>query len=296
MERNKNMITSILTQEQINKSIKLLKRIRSDEGELFTDCLDEEHGVKKYDYLKNCTVRFFEDGENAGVFSSMFFFGMFRIFIAFEKDTDKYSQELKDLILLAKEKNPGYSHDVSFIAGQTNLIEKMRRTIDFNSGFYASHEFVMDKENFKGFINDKNLEIKLFEADRVGDYALLLDNAMTFFTPPANFQSNTTDLAERVERVTSNAFYTFYKNNELVGLYWLDNDFYTIDIIAVAPEHQRKGYGRIILSHAIDNVLNVQKNHMAKLYCVDWNLQGFVFYKKFGMIQKGHTYSMGLAD
>ena len=287
------MITSMLNQEQINKSIELLNRIRTDEGELLPDYVNKKED-KKYEEIENPVVRFFDDGENAGVFASLVYWDIFRVFIAFEKDTDKYTQELAELIRLVKEKKPGRSPNVHFIADQTKLIEGMRKTMNFNPGHYASHEFVMDKAHFKGFVNDKQLEIRPFEADRVGEYALLLDNAMTFVSPPTDFRGNTANLAERIKE---NAFSSFYKNGELTGLYWLDNDFYTIDIMAVAPEHQRKGYGSIILSHAIDNVLTVQKKHtMAKLYCVDWNEKGLLFYKKFGMIHKGHTYSMNLLD
>lgn len=285
-------IASVLTQEQINKSIKLLNRIRTDEGELFPDYVNKE-ADKKYGAIEKPIVRFFDDVENTGVFASLIFWDIFRVFIAFEKDTGKYAKELADMICLTKEKTPGRSPNVHFIAEQKKLIEAMRNTMNFKQDFYASYEFVMDKEHFKGFINNKKLEIRPFEANKINDYALLLDNAMTFVSPPTNFQGDKTGLAEQIK---DNAFSAFYKNGELAGLYWLDNDFYTINIMAVAPAHQRKGYGSIILSHAIDNVLTVQKHKTAKLYCVDWNEKGLAFYQKFGMIQKGHTYSMDLTD
>jgi len=297
------MITSILNPEQIKKSEELLNRIRSDEGELLSDYVNREEDTK-YDAIENGMVRFFDDDENEGVFASLIFFGMFRIFIAFEKDTDKYTQELAELIHSAKEKNSDIPARVYFIAEQKKLIEGLQQSVKFDQeNYYAAHEFIMDRKHFKGFANDKNLEIKPFEADKIGDYALLLDNAMTFVSPPANFQGNLAGLAERLERVKENAFYTFYKDGELVGLYWLDNDFYTIDIMAVAPAHQRKGYGSIILSHAINNVFTEQKIaatgekfETAKLYCVDWNEKGLAFYKKYGMIKKGHTYAVSLAE
>jgi len=286
------MITSVLNQEQIDKSVELLNKIRTDEGELLPDYVNEVY-KKINKSIVYGFARFFDDGDNCGIFASMMYYGIFRVFIAFEKDTDKYSKELAELINLVKKENPGRSPGVHFIADQTKLIESMRNTMNFNEGFYASHEFMMDKEHFKGFVNDKDLEIKPYELDKVGEYALLLDKSMTFVSPPTNFQGDIMGLAERI---WGNAFSAFYKNGELVGLYWLDNDFYTIDIMVVAPEHQRKGYGSIILSHAVDNVLSVQQNPMAKLYCVDWNKKGLAFYKKYGMIQIGHTYSMNLSD
>jgi GNAT superfamily N-acetyltransferase len=287
------MIISELNQEQINKSIELISKIMTDEGELFPCYVNGED--KKHNDIKNGIVRFFDDSENAGVFASVYFYG-FKIFIAFEKDTDKYSQELAEFIRLAKEKNPSISPNVFFIAEQKNLINGMMQTFQFapplpNGFYYTSHEFVMDKEHFKGFANDKHLEIRPFEAGMIDAYSLLLDNAMTFASPPPNFQGYKQNLAEDLKK---KVFYAFYKANELVGLYWLDNDFRTIDIMAVAPIHQRQGYGGIILSHAINNVLTEQKHMNAILYCVDWNDKGLAFYKKYGMIPKGHAYSMNL--
>ena len=290
------MITSKLTQEQINRSIELLNRIRSDEGELFPECVDVTEGKQK-EYLENCVLRYFDDSDNCGIYISMVFFGSYRVFIAFENDTDKYVKELSELILLSKKQNPGSSPCVYFIGDQTKLIDSLNQTVKFDQdNYYASHEFIMDREHFKGFVNDKQLEIKPYEAVKIGDYAQLLDKAMTFVSPPTNFQGNTAGLAEKVDRVKENAFYTFYKDGELIGLYWLDNDFYTIYNLVVAPEYQRQGYGDIILSHAIDNVFTVQKHETAKLYCVDWNEKGLAFYKKYGMILKGHTYAVSLAE
>jgi GNAT superfamily N-acetyltransferase len=292
------MITSTLNQEQINKSIELLNMIRTDEGELFYEYVNGNY-EKPDSSITYVDVKFFDDGENTGIFTSMIIFGLFRVFIAFKKDTDKYIRDLSELIISASKKNPGFKLKVFFIAEQTKIIEGVKNTLKFrppnpNGFYYASHEFVMDKEHFKGFINDKQLEILPYEANKINDYALLLDKSMTFSSPPANFQGSKENL---VEQIRGNAFSAFYKDDELVGVYWLDDDFYTIDIIAVAPEHQRKGYGNMILSHAINNVLTVLKRHtMAKLYCVDWNEKGLAFYKKYGMILKGHSYVMDLAE
>jgi len=291
------MITSTLTQEQINKSIELLNKIRTDDGELFPQYVNEEY--EKYEYIQNGVVRFFDDGKNTGIFASLIYWGLFRIFIAFEKDTDEYATELAELIELVKAKNPDCLPKVYFIAEHKQMINAIMKKTKFqpplpNGFYYSSHEFVMDKEHFKEYPNDKHLEIRPYEARRIEDYALLLDNAMTFASPPTNFRGNISGLAEKVKEKALSAF---YKNDELVGLYWFDNDypFYTIDFIAVAPAHQRKGYGSIILSHAINNVLTYQKMETAKLYCVDWNEKGLSFYKKFGMILKGHMWSASLA-
>lgn len=278
------MKLSLFTQEQIKKSTELLSKIDTDTGSLFNGCVNKDY----------CNQNFFDDGENAGVFFSLLFYGNLRIFIAFEYDTDKFAHELSELILSSKEKYIDIPVRVWFRNENRKVISSLRQLIKFEpelpNGFhYASHEFVMDREHFKGFVNDKQLEIKPYDGNKLDDFLLLLDNAMTFASPPPNFRGNRENMAEELKK---KVFWSFYKGNELIGLYWLDNDFYTIDIMAVSPNYQRHGYGSIILSHAINTVLSDQKYDMAKLYCVDWNAKGLNFYKKFGMITKGHRYLM----
>ena len=294
MNSNKGGYTNMVTlnQKQISNSIELLNKIRTDEGELFSCYVNGED--KNYKEIENVFIEYFEDNENIGIFTCLVYYGLFRVFIAFEKDTDKYVKELAELIRFVKAKNPDNVLRVHFIADQKKLINGIQKMIQFdpphpNGWYYTSHEFIMDKGHFKGFVNTSNLEIKTYEPNNINDYALLLDRAMTFVSPPPDFQRNCENLAKNIE---NKSFFAFYIGNELVGIYWLDNDFYTIEYLAIAPTYQRQGYGCIILSHAINNVLMVQKHKMAKLYCVDWNEKGLSFYKKFGMILKGHTFSM----
>jgi len=261
----------ILSKKQIKSSIELLNRIRTDEGELFPHYVNGEE--KNHNEIENVFIKYLEDNDNVGVFTSLVYYGLFRIFIAFEKDTLNYTQTLMELIHFVKDKIPNKILKIHFIADQVKLISEIQKHFLFeppfpNGFYYSSHEFVMDIENFKGFSNTKNLIIKNFESNKIDDYALLLDNAMTFVSPPPNFQRNKEDLANDIK---DKCFYAFFCNNELVGIYWLDNDLITIEYLAISPIHQRKGYGSIILSHAINNILFEQKKKMAKLYCVDWN-------------------------
>jgi hypothetical protein len=93
-----------LSDKQINKSIELLNKIRTDEGELFP-CYVNGH-EKEYSEIEDVFIEYFEDNENVGIFSSLIYYGLFRVFIAFEKDTDKYTAELTKLIHFTKEKIP----------------------------------------------------------------------------------------------------------------------------------------------------------------------------------------------
>jgi len=282
----------ILSKFQVDKSVELLNKIRTDEGELFPLYVNGED--KNHSEFEYAFVKFFDDINNNGIFTSIIYYGLFRVFIAFENDTEKYVKELAELIYFVKEKFPNKILKVHFITYQYNLIKGIQKEFQFeppypNGFYYSSHEFTMDKEHFPEFNNYKIFEINKFEEDKVEEYTLLLDNAVDFVQPPTNFQKNKESFTNDVKKKD---FFSFYINDDLIGIYWLDNDLYTIEYIAIASLHQRKGYGSIILSHSIDNVLYVHKHKMAKLYCVDWNKKGLEFYTNFGMVLKGRTFQM----
>jgi ribosomal protein S18 acetylase RimI-like enzyme len=76
----------------------------------------------------------------------------------------------------------------------------------------------------------------------------------------------------------------------LVGLYWRKNA--EIDFFAVDVNQQRKGYGTIMLTRAINMVFEKTDADFACLYAVDWNLKGQSFYKKYGMAENGHSFGI----
>ena len=95
-----------------------------------------------------------------------------------------------------------------------------------------------------------------------------------------------TELAE------NKSFEAFWDDGNLIGLYWRNNA--EIDIMAVADQQQRKGYGSIILTRAIEMVFENTAADYAYLYAVVWNQKGQSFYRKFGMEQRGHSYLLRL--
>ena len=280
--------TAQYDEDQIANAVELLNKIRTDEGEVFTECVC---GERKYSVIK----LFNEDG-NAGIFFSLLYYGSLRMFIAFEEDAEEYAHELSELIRLTAKKYPGCSSRVYFKEENKKLIESLRAEITFlppypNRWHYTSQEFLMDRNNFNRSADDKRLEVRTYDDERLDDYLSLLDGAMTFASPLSNFRG---DREQMRNELTKKVFRSFYREGRLVGVYWLDNDHYTIEVLAVSPEHQRRGYGGAMLSHAIETVLNDPKQRAAKLYCVDWNANGLNFYKKFGMIAGGHMVMMVL--
>jgi len=90
-------------------------------------------------------------------------------------------------------------------------------------------------------------------------------------------------------------FKAFWYQTNLIGLYlrgWKCGD--QIELLAVEPDQQRKGYGTYILYHAINNLFTSTEKEEMYLYCVGHNVSGQSFYKKAGMSVNGHSYKMKL--
>ena len=71
------------------------------------------------------------------------------------------------------------------------MFEFIKKTFKIppNSGkyYYASIEFIMYRKKFIKEINNSILSIRPYEKEYIDNYLNLLDNSMTFTSPPPNF-------------------------------------------------------------------------------------------------------------
>jgi GNAT superfamily N-acetyltransferase len=150
----------------------------------------------------------------------------------------------------------------------------------------------MKREKFVK-VENNYLEIRDYEKEHIKDYLKLLDESMDFTIPPPTFIANKEYFQTKFNQCRiEKSFESFWMGTELIGLYWRKG--YEIEIMAVSKKYQRKGFGSIILSRAIECCLNNTDDHYAYLYCVDWNEKGQRFYKKFGMEINGHSYCLSI--
>jgi GNAT superfamily N-acetyltransferase len=133
------------------------------------------------------------------------------------------------------------------------------------------------------------LTARPYDEKYIDKYLNLLDGSMIFTDTPMNYRGNKTHYLNLFkERAAKNSFEAFWKDDELIGLYWRDN--FEIDTLAVNKTHQRKGYGTDILTRAIQSVFDHTDSDFARLYAVDWNEKARMFYTKYGMEASGHSY------
>jgi SAM-dependent methyltransferase/GNAT superfamily N-acetyltransferase len=267
--------------EQLNFAVELVSCIDSGEGGIFRDSAAARSYV-------DCIIY------ERGVFHSCEIFDGLRIHVALSEDTGEYNNDIAMRIRKSLMKTERDSCQIW-------LRNENKRTIEFlikefsaipdGKHFYASIEFVMRREQFEKVAIQSVLEVRPYEEDRIDDYLRLLDGSMTYIDPPPNFMGRKEHyLKHFAEHNQKDSFEAFWKDDMLVGLYWRKNA--EIDFLAVDVNQQRKGYGTIMLTRAINMVFEKTDAEFAYLYAVDWNIKGQSFYRKYGMTENGHSFGI----
>ena len=272
------------TQAQIDYAAALIGRIDSGERSIFLESVNTEAQVE---------AKLFP----GGVFYGGTAYKGLRIHIVFETDTGAFNEELAALVRGALKKTGKTSCAIWLWNGNRKIIEHLKEAFHINTKRdYASIEFIMRRENFRPVI-DNTLEIRPYEKKRLFAYLSMLDHSMTFADPGPTYRRDFFRHRKRfAELMKNDAFYfeAFWKDGALVGLYWLKNA--EVDTLAVAAGQQRKGYGTIILTRALEMAFQHTDKEYAYLYAVDWNAKGQSFYKKYGMEQSGHCYLLRIEN
>ncbi len=272
-----------LAQDQIKFAAEQINHIDSGEKGVFLDAVNTESQIE---------LHLFEEEKMEGVFFSCLFYGNLRIHVAFEEDNDRYNEEVASLLKASLKKANATSCMLWLRNDNRRKIAFLKDTfptVTDGAYDYASIEYIMRRENFGGHRWGKELDIRPFEESKLDDYLLLLDGAMTFASPPPNYRGNRDHMIQQLaERGNNHSFEAFWKGDNLVGLYWRKGN--EIDTLAVSADHQRQGYGSLILTRALEMAFRNTDADYAYLYAVDWNEKGQAFYKKYGMEPNGHSY------
>jgi len=248
---------------------------------------------------KQIDARIFHANDISGVYFSCAIFGGVRISIVFNDDVDAYNADLAALVESTLQKAVSSSCLICVWNKNRKIIEFLKEKFKIQpyngTHYYASIEFIMRRDNFNVTNENNTLDIRPYEEKHIDKYLMLLDCAMNFGSEPPNYMENKEEHAKKFAKLAEdNSFESFRKGGELVGLYWRKNA--EIDMIAVASNHQRKGYGATILTRAIEMAFENTTNDFAYLYAVDWNRKGQAFYRKYGMEENGHSYLLYLKD
>jgi len=273
---------------QIEFAVNQIALIDSGEKGVFLETVNTDKQIDAIIFYTN---------EPIGVYFSCAIFGGIRIHISFSQDTDAFNDDIATLVQTTLQKSSSASCLICLWNKNRKIIQFLKQKFQIQpySGmhYYASIEFIMRREHFSKAKENCSLDIRPYEEKYIDKYLCLLDGAMTFVSPPPDFMGNKEEHARNLaKRAEENSLEAFWNGNELIGLYWRKGA--EIDMLAVADGQQRKGYGSVILTRAIEMVFENTDNDYAYLYAVDWNIQGQSFYEKYGMAQNGHSYLLYL--
>ena len=272
---------------QIKSASLLLGKIDSGARNIFLETVNTENQI---------AIKIFGNDKMSCVFHSAVAYERFWISISFEADTERYNEELAELVRFSMKKSGFTSAMIWLKNDNRKIIEYFKKEFQIppeGKHYYASIEFIMRRTCFIPETEENALDVRQFEEKHIDKYLDLLDNSFTFTDPPLNFKENKEHYAKRfAELKEENSFEAFWRGSDLIGLYWRKNA--EIDYMAVDVNQQGKGYGHIILTRAIEMVFENRADDYAYLYAVDWNKQGQSFYKKYGMEQNGHSYLLRL--
>jgi len=83
--------------------------------------------------------------------------------------------------------------------------------------------------------------------------------------------------------MTNKEFYSYWKNNQLVGYAFFENSL--LEYFAINPKYQNQGYGTMLLKDAIFRYSNKNNFSRINLYTYLINLKAQRLYEKCGFIK-----------
>lgn len=147
-------------------------------------------------------------------------------------------------------------------------------------------------------LKNSNLTVKGFESDMLKEFIDLFDNAYYQLSIDNGWEINgyAKNKGQFLEKLNTlnklNQVYSFWLNNELVGVY-IFKENYIMDIV-VNLKYQNKGYGTYILLHCIKNMKATKTFDSIRLGVVKTNTGAKRLYERNGFVEISsyaeHTY------
>lgn len=149
---------------------------------------------------------------------------------------------------------------------------------------WICQEFILYRKDFDKKLSKVALDEKVFDKELIKDYSTLIVDAFSFQVPSSNLD----DTIEYIQDLSTKGYFidsfkSFWKENELVGLYWLNGN--VVDKLVIKPNNQRLGYGTYLLTHAFKSIFLNDDYEAAYLACLLQNKNGLAFYRKYGLVE-----------
>lgn len=262
-----------------DKYLNLIKSIDSGEYRLASMGVNYE-GLSRW--LETYT---FETETNEGILTSMIYNDYLRFQIAFEKDVNELEvQVVYDIIrdIMKKEKKGAdiwvYNENHNLVKTLMNKFNILRKDV------YMSREIMYFKEPVN--IDIKSLKAIPYDKEILNDILLLLEDSFVEIAQRNEFISHAEYYHKKFSDSNKSRFTGFLLNEKLIGMYFHHDA--EIEYIAVKRSLQSKGYGKLIIHHAL-NAIKEDSNNTPYLYCVDENTKALQFYLREGFEVVAHA-------
>lgn len=236
-----------------------------------------------------------EQEYNHGVFTVVEGDTFYSFQLSFENDVSDYEvikfiEEELNYIVSVQENKDIYVNFNAYNEALVNYFMEyglVRDALGFE--FYITTD--SDKVNrLKDFTLRPDISAKNYEEEHSLKYLKLLDEAFRKQQIACKeeqdiFSKNHEGNKAWLKGMKENDFKTFWVNDDLVGLYIVNENY--IDFIAVHPNYERKGYGSDILNYCIKD--RIYENHFDNLYLATYyqNRKAQRLYLKNGFKVRG---------
>lgn len=285
-----------INQEEKKKASALIATIDQGEEWIFNGCEGSEEFGNFLEHL------YFDYEDMYGTFSACIFRNNLRIQIGFSNDLpDFLEDELLRLILKVRNKVNTYTN-IWYVTANQKLEDFIFHKLPWETKGHKTHELKAYREDFKNLevIPPSELIIVPFDTKYTVETCEMLDKSMahTYDMPDVNEYSRGSQNfgTEWSIKAKKNECCLMLYNEHVAGIYILNDA--EIDILAMNVNLQNKGWGSIMLKHALKHIFETTES-LPYLYCVENNKNALRFYLREGMKEtaySGYAYCQQIDD
>ncbi|MCK9252860.1 MAG: GNAT family N-acetyltransferase [Eubacteriales bacterium] len=234
--------------------------------------------------------QYFIRGDTWGVFHACLFRGHLRLQIGFSPDLPAGEEDgLIGLIRQARCQAPGPA-SLWYPPENSRLDRLIRHDLPWPVHGHKTHELAFDTRPALPPVLTPDLAFVSYDSTWLEAVCRLLDQALshTFADPEDALFSRDKEKhdAEWLDLAQAGACRLLVGKGVLAG--FVARKGAEIDLMAVAPDRQGRGLGRILLQQARADILREQAGE-PHLYCLDSNTGALRFYLREGMRVTGHS-------
>ena len=265
--------------------IELLKKIDIGEFNLYMNASSDDL-FKRWFFRYAIVLK-----NNCGIFTGSLYDDQMHIQISFKHDPEEdISGEVYRIIKDTFMKQPAMSIHLWINNENIRFVERIKQQVRKINYMVMTHEYHFDLSKLSSK-NTQTLHVTPYDEKYLEALLVMLEESFTGIAEKGEFISHKSHFNHLFSNQINAATHLFFFNHILVGMYHFEGG--RLEYIATHKAYQKKGFGSIILNHALHHMkhLNILT---PVLYCVDSNLAAHQFYQKEGWTITARSIHMSL--